>query len=366
MNAFFTFHLPQRSLKTGFTCFLKRSKTPRCITFLIGVQVTPFFPLKGQIRALKVSSLFHVIKSEINFFKGQFMTTSSLSLAHLTDLTLHQDFIKLAQSEREILSKILLHIREVDKRKLFSALDFTSLFDYLTRGLKYSEGSAQRRISAARLSSTVPVVIELIETGDLTLAQTSLIQTQAKAESSERKEEMIAEMKGKNFRESEKIVQSQIQTEKLQNKRRIQFEGDQELLELLEELQHLKNRKGDKITLLKEVCRQEIQRLKKVKFKTLKNPKEASAKKVPSEKILKSNRHIPADVKRIVAERDQHRCVKCGSQRHLQFDHRRPWALGGDHSVGNIRLLCFHCNQRARIEAKLPVKIYPVNATVAG
>jgi hypothetical protein len=42
------------------------------------------------------------------------MTISSLS--HLTDLALHQDFIQLAQSEREILSQVLLHIREVDRR----------------------------------------------------------------------------------------------------------------------------------------------------------------------------------------------------------------------------------------------------------
>jgi 5-methylcytosine-specific restriction endonuclease McrA len=293
------------------------------------------------------------------------MTTSSLS--HLTDSALHQDFFQLAQSEREILSQVLLHIREVDRRKLFAALGFASLFDYLTRGLKYSEGSAQRRISAARLSSTVPVVIELIETGDLTLAQTSLIQTQAKAETSQMKEKMIAEIKGKNFRESEKIVQSQTrtQTEKLPTKRKIQFEVDQELLELLEELQHLKTTQRDKISLLKDACRQEIERLKKNKFKTLEKPNAASVKKTPLGQPQKSNRHIPAEVKRKVAERDQHRCVKCGSQRYLQFDHRQAWALGGDHSVENIRLLCFHCNQRARIEAKLPLKLKPVNATVA-
>jgi 5-methylcytosine-specific restriction endonuclease McrA len=291
------------------------------------------------------------------------MTTSSLS--HLTDLALHQDFIQLAQSEREILSQVLLHIREVDRRKLFSALGFASLFDYLTRGLKYSEGSAQRRISAARLSPTVPAVIELIETGDLTLAQTSLIQTQAKAESSQMKEKMIAEIKGKNFRESEKIIQSQTQTEKLPAKRKIQLEGDQELLELLEELQHIKATQLDKIALLKDTCRQEIQRLKKMKFKTLEKPTAAGSKKITSGEPQKSNRHIPAEIKRKVAERDQHRCVKCGSQRFLQYDHRQPWALGGDHSVENIRLLCFQCNQRARIEAKLPLKLKPINATVA-
>jgi 5-methylcytosine-specific restriction endonuclease McrA len=176
---------------------------------------------------------------------------------------------------------------------------------------------------------------------------------------------MMTEIKGKSFRESEKIIQSQTQTEILLTKRKIQFEVDQELLELLEELQHLKTTQRDKISLLKDACRQEIQRLKKMKFKTLEKPKAAAVKKSPSGRPQKPNRHIPAEVKKKVAERDQHRCVKCGSQRFLQYYHRQPWALGGDHSVKNIRLLCFHCNQRARVEAKLPLKLKPVNATVA-
>jgi hypothetical protein len=46
------------------------------------------------------------------------------------------------------------------------------------------------------------------------------------AESSQMKEKMIAEINGKNFRESEKIIQSQTQTEKLPAKRKIQLEGD--------------------------------------------------------------------------------------------------------------------------------------------
>jgi 5-methylcytosine-specific restriction endonuclease McrA len=97
----------------------------------------------------------------------------------------------------------------------------------------------------------------------------------------------------------------------------------------------------------------------------LEKPKAAAVKKTSLGQPKKSNRHIPAEVKRKMAERDQHRCVKCGSQRFLQYDHRQAWALGGDHSVKNIRLLCFHCNQRARIEAKLPLKLKPVNTTVA-
>jgi len=58
-------------------------------------------------------------------------------------------------------------------------------------------------------------------------------------------------------------------------------------------------------------------------------------------------RHIPAAVKREVWVRDGGRCQfrlengeLCGSAHRLQFDHVRPVALGGESSVGNLRLAC--------------------------
>lgn len=54
---------------------------------------------------------------------------------------------QLVQQERELLIEILRHLREIERRRLFSALGFKSLFDYAVKRLKYSEDQAGRRIS---------------------------------------------------------------------------------------------------------------------------------------------------------------------------------------------------------------------------
>jgi hypothetical protein len=54
---------------------------------------------------------------------------------------------------------------------------------------------------------------------------------------------------------------------------------------------------------------------------------------------------IPDDVKLFVWQRDGGRCVKCGSQENLEFDHIIPVAKGGSNTARNIQLLCETCNR---------------------
>jgi 5-methylcytosine-specific restriction endonuclease McrA len=37
---------------------------------------------------------------------------------------------------------------------------------------------------------------------------------------------------------------------------------------------------------------------------------------------------------------------RCQEKRGLEFDHIKPFALGGTNDIKNIRLLCRNCNQR--------------------
>ncbi len=60
-----------------------------------------------------------------------------------------------------------------------------------------------------------------------------------------------------------------------------------------------------------------------------------------------SSRHIPAAVRRAVYERDGGRCGyvdeqgrRCPERDRLEFHHRHPFGLGGDHGVANVGLLC--------------------------
>ena len=55
---------------------------------------------------------------------------------------------------------------------------------------------------------------------------------------------------------------------------------------------------------------------------------------------------IPQEVKLTVWQRDGGRCVECGSQQDLEFDHVIPLAMGGSNTERNLQLLCADCNRR--------------------
>jgi len=55
---------------------------------------------------------------------------------------------------------------------------------------------------------------------------------------------------------------------------------------------------------------------------------------------------IPDDVKIFVWKRDDGKCVNCGSQTNLEFDHTIPVSKGGSNTARNIQLLCESCNRK--------------------
>jgi hypothetical protein len=55
---------------------------------------------------------------------------------------------------------------------------------------------------------------------------------------------------------------------------------------------------------------------------------------------------IPDNVRLLVWQRDEGRCVQCGSQASLEYDHIIPVVRGGSNTERNIRLLCEACNRR--------------------
>ena len=99
-----------------------------------------------------------------------------MNLKYLNNSDLDQRMKSLAQKERDLLHEVLLTIKEIDSRRTYLELGFGSLFDYLVMGVGYSEGSAQRRIDAARLIRELPQVAEKIQSGELKLNQISLVQ----------------------------------------------------------------------------------------------------------------------------------------------------------------------------------------------
>lgn len=56
------------------------------------------------------------------------------------------------------------------------------------------------------------------------------------------------------------------------------------------------------------------------------------------------SRRIPQDVRVAVWQRDQGKCVQCGAQEYLEFDHIIPYSKGGASTLNNVQLLCRRCN----------------------
>ncbi len=53
---------------------------------------------------------------------------------------------------------------------------------------------------------------------------------------------------------------------------------------------------------------------------------------------------VDADTRVTVLARDAHKCVRCGSDDHLQIDHIFPKSMGGTNAITNLRVLCRSCN----------------------
>ena len=100
-------------------------------------------------------------------------------------MTKHEVHLKLThqvKTERKITQEILICIQQIDATRYFAELGYASLFDYLTEYQKYSEGSAQRRISAARLLKELPEVESKLQEGKINLTQLSKLATAIKQE----------------------------------------------------------------------------------------------------------------------------------------------------------------------------------------
>jgi hypothetical protein len=55
---------------------------------------------------------------------------------------------------------------------------------------------------------------------------------------------------------------------------------------------------------------------------------------------------ISRDVKLAVFQRDEGKCIECGSDFDIQYDHIIPFSMGGANTPENLQLLCARCNQQ--------------------
>jgi hypothetical protein len=127
---------------------------------------------------------------------------------------------------------------------------------------------------------------------------------------------------------------------------RVQFTASAQLRDKLERLQALMRSSvpdGDLAAVIEAAVTEKLERIEARRFADTRSPRKTMATTDTSART----RHVPAAVKRAVYARDGDRCAyvdarghRCSARAHLEFHHRQPFALGGDHSPGGLSLLC--------------------------
>ena len=98
------------------------------------------------------------------------------TVAMLPDQVLLERTVMLARHEQALQLCVLDHLREIDARRLYLRLGYSSLFDYTVRELHYTEAAAWRRIKAMRLCRETRGVRERLQDGSLNLSNAALLQ----------------------------------------------------------------------------------------------------------------------------------------------------------------------------------------------
>lgn len=268
-----------------------------------------------------------------------------MNLQTISDKKLLQATEEIAQRERANTVALLYHLKEIDRRRLFADLRYSSLFDYTVKHLKYSEDQAFRRIAAARLLAEVPEIARSIESGQLTLTNVTIAENMfrrqkksGRALSADDKRQFLNGLAGKSSREAEKAAMAVSPSASILAGTTIQIsmELDSKIKELKALMAHT-HPGVETAQLLEVLCDLQINKLKKD------SPAAPRANKVSAKTSV-------AAIRRQVWQRDKACCVNCGSKYAVQVDHIQPKALGGADTLDNLRLLCRKCNQRAAIQ----------------
>jgi 5-methylcytosine-specific restriction endonuclease McrA len=293
------------------------------------------------------------------------------TLQTLSDTRILEDLQSLCGRENELTCQVLMYLIEADNRKLYLDKGYSSLFDYCTRALLYSEPAAMRRITGARCSRDYPEVYELLKGRKLTLSSISVFHGILTRDNVQ---EVLREVAGKSKREVERYVsrfnpvkktvqrirpvsvalpkeetssevtfsggcdnpvqESLLESTPVEEHFQLSFSIPAPVMEKLKTAQALSS-KGHRLSELFEALLDS--------FIESKFPKSNSSTKVTSQ----HSRYIPKATRQEVFARDEHRCAyvaedgtRCSQTIALQLDHIEPFARGGGRDPHELRCLC--------------------------
>ena len=280
----------------------------------------------------------------------------------------------LARSEKDATLKLLKHLNEVKRRRVFSDWQHSSLFKYVTAELGYSESDAQRKIKAAEAIEVMPEIAKKIQKGELNLTTVSMAsgvitgkgnestkKASHKLNTKDKKKKFVKSLEGKTQAEAAQMI-GKLKGDKAKEKTKTRTQVDNTLrvsvtlgVPAQKSLKYLSDRlagrglfdRKDIIEYALSYTAEGLQRVEE-RLGTRKG------------RVTTNARTIPAKVKATVIKRSGNKCEKCASPRNLEFDHLIPFGMGGfSHTEENVRHLCRNCNQREAIKAYGQKKMDP-------
>jgi hypothetical protein len=317
---------------------------------------------------------------------------SSFSRTHLTDQSLLRDLASDLSQHHAATAALLADLAEEDHRRLYRQAAYDSMFEYCVRKLHMSEETAFRRIRVARTARQFPAIFPALADGRLNLTAVLLLaphlspataddllaaaahrtksevglllagrfprpdvptRVQAVAASPGNGELALepvdsAAGAGSAARAEPPALRTKF-TPLSPGRFALQVTLDQETYEKLRYAQDLLGHalpSGDVAQVLKRALDALVQKLEQRKFAATDRPRLRRGDS--------NGRHIPAQVKRAVRERDGSRCTfvgeqgkRCEARMRLEWDHIEPVARGGRSTVSNLRVRCRAHNQFA-------------------
>jgi len=321
------------------------------------------------------------------------------SCARLSDHELVCRFATLVAQDRTTTTELVAVMAEVDARRLYLPAGYPSLLAWCVGEFRMSEDVAFNRIRAARTAREFPAVLAALADGRLHLTAVLLLTPWLTHDNSG---ELIAEATHKTKREVEalvarrfprsgllswveeptsergatacqlvpervgtelpreaKAVEAPVAPVSGENRSRVkplsagwygvQLMMSQRAYDKLRQVHDLLSHEVPS-GVLEEVVERALDLaigvLEKRKFAATSHPRHLQRR------TTASVRHIPADVRREVWQRDGGRCTfmsesgqRCPATRNLEFDHVLEVARGGESTVDGVRLLCRAHNQ---------------------
>jgi len=314
----------------------------------------------------------------------------SLSSADLLSATR-----ELVHKSRGLEAELLLHLGEIDERKLYLECAFPSMFAFCVEELGFSEDAAYARITVARAARRLPAMVEAVRSGQVHLTGLRMlvphlteqnhreVLAQAAGRSKRRVEELVARLSPQPAvpalirklpelpapatvppplaagepppiarpPSGAALARRAVLAPLTEETFKVQFTASRGFRDKLRQAQDLLRHRvpdGDLAAVLEGALDLLIEDIKKERFAVGRKARQA-----PKEEVA-SSRHIPDAIKRAVYERDGGRCTfadergrRCGETGTLEFDHVDGFARTHRHDVDGIRLLCRAHNQHA-------------------